>query len=376
MAHWSRRELVALSLAASSAGCAHKLEHAGALRDDPSLNDLASRKGLRFGAAVARRDLDDARLMSVIARECGLIVAENEHKWPYLHPEPARFDFSRADALVDWADANQIATRGHTLVWHHPNWIAPWVTNYDFGANPRAEAERLLTTHINSVCAQYGDRIRSWDVVNETIDETTGQMRETVFTRAMGPEVVAFCFHAARAAAPNAQLVYNDYMSWKPDSAAHRAGVLRLLEQCRAADVPVDALGIQGHIGTKFADVPGGFEPPQEREWRAFLDAVTAMGYDLLITELDVHDNSLPGEIAPRDQAVADQARAFLDLLLSYRQTKDVLTWGIVDHRSWLQPLRPRADGLSKRPLPYDEYYQPKPMREAIAAAFRAAPPR
>jgi endo-1,4-beta-xylanase len=36
----------------------------------------------------------------------------------------------------------------------------------------------------------------------------------------------------------------------------------------------------------------------------------------------------------------------------------------------------PRADGLPKRPLPYDDDYRPKPLREAIAAALRAAPAR
>ena len=34
------------------------------------------------------------------------------------------------------------------------------------------------------------------------------------------------------------------------------------------------------------------------------------------------------------------------------------------------------ADGLPKRPTPYDSHYQPKPLREAIAAALRGAPPR
>jgi endo-1,4-beta-xylanase len=52
------------------------------------------------------------------------------------------------------------------------------------------------------------------------------------------------------------------------------------------------------------------------------------------------------------------------------------MTWGLVDHHSWLQGRSPRPDGLPKRPTPYDSSYQPKPLREAIAAAFRAAPAR
>jgi endo-1,4-beta-xylanase len=62
--------------------------------------------------------------------------------------------------------------------------------------------------------------------------------------------------------------------------------------------------------------------------------------------------------------------------MLSYPQLDTVMAWGIVDHHSWLQKRAPRADGLPKRPTPYDKDYRAKPLREAIAAAFRAAPKR
>jgi endo-1,4-beta-xylanase len=47
-----------------------------------------------------------------------------------------------------------------------------------------------------------------------------------------------------------------------------------------------------------------------------------------------------------------------------------------MDTHTWLQGRTPRADGLPKRPTPYDNHYQPKPLRDAIAAALQAAPPR
>jgi endo-1,4-beta-xylanase len=73
---------------------------------------------------------------------------------------------------------------------------------------------------------------------------------------------------------------------------------------------------------------------------------------------------------------VAALGRAFLDLTLDFRQVNAVLAWGLADNHTWLQGRTPRADGLPKRPTPYDNRYQPKPLREAIAAAFRAAPDR
>jgi endo-1,4-beta-xylanase len=366
---WSRRDCIALALAASA--CASPTEAPA-----ESLDALARAKGLRFGMAMGGRDLADQRVRAIVRAECGVVVAENEHKWPFVHPARDTFTFARGDRLVEFAEANGILTRGHNLVWHHPRWLPRWVNEYDFGAQPRAEAERLLTHHIARVCAHYGTRIGSWDVVNETIDEHTGAPRETVFTPHLGPQVIDIAFRAARAAAPHAQLVYNDYMTWEARSAAHRAGVLRLLERLRAADVPVDALGVQGHIGAPHIDNAAEFNTAREAEWRQFMDAVVAMGFDILITEFDVNDAGLPADFATRDRAAADYARAYLDLMLSYPQVKEVLTWGVVDRHSWLQTRWPRADRLPKRPLLYDENYRAKPLRAAMAGAFRAAPTR
>jgi endo-1,4-beta-xylanase len=351
-----------------------------------SLNQAARRSGRRFGSAVGmgrpgqiEGAFADPLYMRIVASECGLIVPENELKWGWVRRNPTGFDFSGADRLLAWAESHGLAMRGHNLIWHHPHWWPDWVTHYDFGPRPAAEAARMLTEHIDTVCRRYGRRIGSWDVVNEAIDAQSGAMRETVFSRAMGSadDVLDLAFRAARAAAPHAQLVYNDYMSWEPGNEAHRAGVLRLLERFRKRGTPVDALGVQSHIGS--GNNPGDapvFGPHDERAWRRFLDEVTGMGFDLLITEFDVNDRGIAGDIAARDREVAAYARAYLDLMLSYRQLGDILAWGITDNRSWLQQRPPRADGLPKRPTPYDSDYRPKPLRTSMAAAFAGAATR
>ncbi|HEV2866250.1 MAG TPA: endo-1,4-beta-xylanase, partial [Allosphingosinicella sp.] len=277
--------------------------------------------------------------------------------------------------LLEFAERNRLAMRGHTLLWHHPNWFPDWVASYDFGARPASEAERMIRQHVETVCRRYGPRIHGYDVVNEAVDNWTGAMRETVFSRAMGSAeaVLDLAFHTAREAAPHAQLVYNDYMAWEPWNAVHRTGVLRLLEGFRRRRIPVDALGVQSHIGTENSDESAGFGAAQETEWRRFLDEVVAMGYDLVITEFDVHDKGLPADIAVRDRAVADYARAYLDIMLSYSQLGDVLAWGMSDRYSWLQERWPRPDGRRKRVSPYDDDFRPKPLRTAIADAFRNA---
>jgi endo-1,4-beta-xylanase len=55
-----------------------------------------------------------------------------------------------------------------------------------------------------------------------------------------------------------------------------------------------------------------------------------------------------------------------------------MMVWGLMDHYSWLQNdyAGRRLDGMLKRPSPFDDNYQPKLLRQAIAAAFRNAPLR
>jgi endo-1,4-beta-xylanase len=201
--------------------------------------------------------------------------------------------------------------------------------------------------------------------VNEAVLPENGELSQTALSRAVGGTqmLLDLAFHTAHAAAPDAQLVYNDYMSWESVNDVHRDGVLRLLERFRRGGVPVDALGVQSHITVQAS--------PQEKSWCRFMDEVQAMGYDVLITEFDVNDQRLVADTLKRDRAVAQYARNYLDLMFAYPRLKDVLVWGMCDSSSWLQHFNPlRADGLPKRPCPYDSNFRAKPLRAAIAAAF------
>src|SRR3546814_12266504 len=95
-------------------------------------------------------------------------------------------------------------------------------------------------------------------------------------------------------------------MSWGAGSATHRAGVLRLLEGFRARGVPVDTLGIQSHLVTSGPDI-GATVARQEGDWRAFLDAVVAMEYRLIFTELDVRATGLEAPFAEIGKASCRQ---------------------------------------------------------------------
>src|SRR3546814_13991208 len=77
--------------------------------------------------------------------------------------------------MLDYATRHRMAMRGHTLLWHRPKWMPAWAESHDFGSAPAKEAERLLTTHIETVMRHCGPRIASWDVVNRSEERRVGK---------------------------------------------------------------------------------------------------------------------------------------------------------------------------------------------------------
>lgn len=377
----TRREAIAGG-ACLLAGCAVP-DASVTPRNVTSLDTIARSSGRRFGSAVAwglpgadRGSFANLAYAAILERECSLLVPENELKWQWSRPGPTQFDFRQFDSIADYATGHGFKLRGHTLFWTPTKWYPKWLAEHDFGPQRARAAEALLTEHVRTVCRRYGTRIYSYDVVNEAVQPETGAIRDTNVTRALGGEAfLDLMFHTARAEAPHAQLVYNDYMSWERNSEdeAHMRGVLRVLEGFRKRGTPVDALGVQSHIRLlkplSVAEIVRGSEGP----WRRFLDEVVGMGYKLIISEFDVNDKMAPAPIGARDRAVADYARAYLDLMLSYPQLGDILAWGMDDRYSWLEDFDPRPDKRPKRGTPYDRQFRPKALRQAIAASLAGA---
>jgi endo-1,4-beta-xylanase len=342
----------------------------GAVRAAASLRARASAHGILFGTAAAQGILSkDAAYAAAIARECAIITPEAELKWGTLRPSPTAFNFGPADWLLQWAQSQNIQMRGHTLVfWQSlPGWFSKTV-------NP-GNAQQILQNHISTTCGHYAGKLHSWDVVNEGIDLSSGRpdgLRNSAWLQLLGPDYIAQAFQMARAADPQAQLVYNDFgfEYASPDQEARRRAVLALLTKLKSANVPIQALGLQTHL---YAGMAAQFKPAV---YQAFLKEVSDLGLKIFITEMDVQDGGLPGDPAARDGQVANIYKQVLSTALANPAVTVVETWGLADKYSWLQQHAPRKDQLEVRTLPFDDGMQPKPVYDAIGAALDSASAR
>ncbi|WP_137174196.1 endo-1,4-beta-xylanase [Massilia sp. HP4] len=381
----SRRQ--ALTFMGAATGSILAPAGSAALDLDPEpLKDIAKAKGLRFGNAMGMLGDENRRerfynpaYRALMARECAMIVAENETKWQALQPRPGPYDFRAADEMFAWARKEGMLIRGHTMMWQSPKWLPGWINELDLASQPATRTEGILREHISTVCRRLGKDVISYDVINEAVAPESGALIDNVFSKRLGAvDQIDLAFRLTREYAPNAQLVYNDYMGPSAGNATHRAGVLKLLSQLKVRGTPIDALGLQSHIGIHDAMTASPAGKHAAREWRKFLDEVTGMGYDLLVSEFDVSDKGMPANTITRDAATAALARDYLELTLSYPNCRDFLLWGLSDNVSWLQEWQDarRPDRLPQRPTPYDSRLRPKPMRAAIAQVMRSIPTR
>lgn len=336
--------------------------------ETPPLHAIAARNGLAFGAAVNTNIFSDPAYAALVARECGVLVAENHFKWGMLRHNPSHFDPAIADKIVNFAKTHKMRMRGHTLFFQEslPEWALTQIE--------KTSPEAVLTRHIEMVAGHFGDDIHSWDVMNEVVlveDGRADGLRRNIFMDRMGPAYIDLAFHAASKAAPRAELVYNDWVA--PYGGlyfnARRVKILALLEGLVSRNVPVHAFGVQSHLKAWQSD-------SDDRAWSKFLKQISDLGLKIHLTELDVADQKLPADIKTRDRAVADATRRYLDVTLANRSVRDVLTWNLSDRYGAVALYMPRPDGLLPRALPFDDQNRPKLMRQALAQSLRAAPAR
>ena len=337
------------------------------------LTAIAARSGLVYGAALRPAILDqDQAYAAALRAECAGAVIEGDMTWLVVQPEPGVWAFRRADRGRDFALAAGMELRGHNLASAHrlPDWVA---------ALPPGELKRALDSHVRTVACRYRGQIATWDVVNEAIDIRPGQSddqgwRNSPFLTALGPGWIDLAFRAAREVDPQARLAWCDNRFEGADDGTKRRRELTLtvLRGLRERGVPVNVLASQSHlVAGQAMDLEGLV---------AFYREVAALGLGIELTELDVADLDLPPDPVLRDEVIAATVESHLRAVLAVPQLRAVYSWGLSDRHSVLNTKKPskkkRADSVPSRGLPLDADWHRKPMWQAMAAAFAAAPMR
>jgi endo-1,4-beta-xylanase len=301
-----------------------------------SLRDLAAAIGLRVGSAIIPQDINTPAWAAVAASQFSVVTPGNEMKWGVVEPTtPGVFDWSGADNLMAFAKANHQLVRGHTLCWHNqlPNWLTSGVSA---GTISKSQLSSLLQQHIYTEVGRYRGRIWQWDVCNEFLTDSnpSGLNPNDFWIANLGTGVIADAFRWARQADPHALLFYNDYNIGGEDGSNAKAdAAFALARQLLDDHVPIDGIGIQGHLDTQYGWSPARLQQDIER--------YASLGLKVAITEADVRTFvDGPTTQVPTDNlAQFAQPFEFSEMLkagLAVPEFISFTVWGFTDADSWV----------------------------------------
>ncbi|WP_207494771.1 endo-1,4-beta-xylanase [Aridibaculum aurantiacum] len=314
-----------------------------------------------IGVAVNINSLRGAD-SALLVKEFNSITPENDLKIGPIHPREDQYNWRNADAIIAFAQRNNLKVRGHNLVWHYDSQTPRWIFEDKDGKQASKELVlQRLKDHIFTVMNRYKGKIYAWDVANEVIsDKRDEYLRPSDWYKICGEDYIIKAFQWAHEADPAALLFYNDYNEIDP---VKREKIHRLVKSLKDAGVPIHGIGLQAHWA---------INEPSRGQLDSTLSRFADLGLQLHITELDI--SVYPKEHNARDRKAEDANTSFtpereqaqiekykmcFELFKKYRKhITSVTFWNLSDKYSWLDnfPVQNRKD----YPLLFDQKLERK----------------
>ncbi len=235
-------------------------------------------------------------------------VIENGFKWPGWSAGPERQ--AETKNAFGWLEQNGFRQRGHNLVW--PGFkFAPRIAK-ETAEKDTAAFRKIIEGDVRSKMAYTKGRVIAWDVINELLHERD-------FLKYLPASETVRWFQLAKELDPGAQLFINEYsMLNSIASPGNIASYLDTITMLRTNGAPIEAIGIQGHVGR---------QPRNPEQVISDLDLFKSISLPVQITEFDIN--------MVDEQLQADYTRDFLIACYSHPVINGFTIWGFWEGAHW-----------------------------------------
>lgn len=303
------------------------------------------------GMAVKANQLDSgSKYDAILKNEFSSISAEYEMKMNPISTASGVYNWTAADKIVAYGNANGINVHGHALVWHVA--VPSWLTNFS-GTDAEFAAE--VKKYITDVVTHYAGKVKSWDVVNEAVDDNSGNLRNTIFLQRMGPNYIKDCFKWARDAAnaagdKNLLLFYNDYAT--STNIPKQNKMFSIIDDLKASNL-IDGVGFQMH---------NTYLSPTKTQIETDINRAVAKGLKIHVSELDIQVNPSNDITSFTNERRLAQKEKYKEIVKIYNAlpaaNKYALTvWGFKDNESWIPYSTDLNHTGNDWPLLYDSNF-------------------
>ncbi len=317
--------------------------------------------GIKAGTCLSEQMIRNKRCEAIILDNFNSITFENQMKPDYIFNKKeskatgelvVEFD-STAKTLLQWCADNNMAVRGHTLIWHSQT--PSWIFYEDFNTSGNLVSREVMLERMDSYIRQvfgeledlgYLELFYAYDVVNEAWMED-GTKRDNLWLQTIGEDYLWYAFYYADMYAPEyIDLYYNDYNEQFKTETLYNF-VQTLVDE--NGNYLIDGIGLQAHLYTE----------DNLEDYLATVERLGSTGLKVNLTELDVSlgtwTNIKPGteeNFKIQGQYYYNLVNGLLQLVQEDKVEMDSLTfWGFADKLSW------RSD---RKPLLFDAVYEPK----------------
>ena len=240
----------------------------------------------------------------------------------YAPDSPRIYRRPPTDLCVDWCEKNGIEPKCHIL--NYPAFQPQWAKGDIY------LEKRLLEKRMRELAERYAQRIRMWEVTNETL--WGANWRNGNFYQQ--DDFVEWSFRTAEKYFGSNELIINEAHSriWNDDSfLRNRSSYYMQIERALLKGVRIDGVGLQFHMfhGADMANVvrqAKSFYDPM----RVFdvLDTYARLGRPLQITEITIPAYSEdPGD----EETQAEILRTLYRIWFSHRAMKAIIYWNLPD---------------------------------------------
>ena len=228
---------------------------------------------------------------------------ENALKWHHTEKNgPGDPGYVFADSVYRFCAENNLAMRGHLLVWEDTRYMAQWVKELN-DDDLRFHVKR----RVKDVTTHYKGKISDYDLNNEMLEHNYIRTR-------LGDGIVKEMADAALEGDPDAVLYLNEYNIL---DGAKLTAYLNQIRHYLAQEVPIGGIGCQGHF---WSPVPS-YHVLRER-----LDSLAQFGLPIKITEYD-YEAAIDARASGLDRAY----RTFF----SHPAVTGITMWGFWAGRMW-----------------------------------------
>ena len=299
-----------------------------------------------FGAALSSGMFSDRtpqetrdKYKEVFLEKFNSAVTENAFKWRSMEYRQGEISYDTVDAILEWADENEIPVRGHCVYWGVPNFVHPWLKTMN-----DEELTKALKNRAMSGPGHYKGRFAEYDLNNEMVHSNYYEQR-------LGPDITKKMAQWVKEADPETPLFVNDYDILTGN---RLDDYIRQIKSLREQGVPIEGIGVQGHL---HGDT---FEP---QALKNALDELGKLNLKIRVTEFNMpgqrskYYNKRDVELTPEEEKrKAENLVEYYRICFAHPAVDGILMWGFWEEANWIP-----CSSLYKKdwtPTPAAEAYQ------------------